>query len=123
MEIAPPGPDGGVDIVAGSGPMGFDKPRICVQVKSGIQTSNVGVLRQLEGIFKNFGADFGLLVSWGGFTSDARSEARKASYFNVRLWDSQAFLTALFENYDRLDAGLKAELPLKQVWILDEPSI
>ena len=35
VEVAPPGPDGGVDIVAGSGPMGFDRPRICVQVKSG----------------------------------------------------------------------------------------
>ena len=33
-EVAPPGPDGGVDIVAGSGPMGFDPPRICVQVKA-----------------------------------------------------------------------------------------
>ena len=35
VEVAPPGPDGGVDIVAGSGSMGFDPPRICVQVKSG----------------------------------------------------------------------------------------
>ena len=123
VEVAPPGPDGGVDIVAGSGPMGFDPPRICVQVKSGIQTANVSVLRQLEGIIKNFGADYGLLVSWGGFTGEARSEARKGSFFNVRLWDSEAFLNALFDNYDRLPAGLKAELPLKQVWILDEPTL
>lgn len=32
---APEGPDGGVDILAGYGPMGFEQPRICVQVKSG----------------------------------------------------------------------------------------
>lgn len=29
------GPDGGVDILAGSGPLGFGSPRMCVQVKSG----------------------------------------------------------------------------------------
>ena len=123
VEVSPPGPDGGVDIVAGSGPMGFDPPRICVQVKSGVQTSKVNVLRELEGIIKNFGADFGLLVSWGGFTGDARSEARKSAYFNVRLWDSESFLNVLFENYDRLPAILKAELPLKQIWTLDEPTL
>ena len=123
VEVAPPGPDGGVDIVAGSGPMGFDPPRICVQVKSGVQTTKATVLRELKGTLKDFGADFGLLVSWGGFTGDARNEARKGSYFNVRLWDSEAFLNALFQNYDRLPSVLKAELPLKQVWILDEPPL
>ena len=34
-EVSPPGPDGGVDILAGSGALGFDQPRLCVQVKSG----------------------------------------------------------------------------------------
>ena len=29
-----PGPDGGVDILAAGGLLGFDTPRICVQVKS-----------------------------------------------------------------------------------------
>ena len=122
VEVAPPGPDGGVDIVAGSGPMGFDRPRICVQVKSGAQTTKVNVLRELEGIIKNFGADFGLLVSWGGFTGDTKSEARKSAYFNVRLWDSESFLTAVFQNYEQLPAVLKAELPMKQIWTMDDPS-
>ena len=123
VDVAPPGPDGGIDIVAGSGPMGFDPPRICVQVKSGIQNANVNVLRELKGIIKNFGADYGLLVSWGGFTTATRNEARRSSYFNVRLWDSEAFLSALFENYDRLPSAMRAELPLKQIWVLDEPTI
>ena len=103
--------------------MGFAPPRICVQVKSGVQTTKATVLRELKGTLKDFGADFGLLVSWGGFTGDTRNEARKSSYFNVRLWDSEAFLNALFQNYDRLPAALKAELPLKQVWILDKPPL
>ena len=123
VEVAPPGPDGGVDIVAGSGSMGFDPPRICVQVKSGIQTTGASVLRELKGTLNSFGADYGLLVSWGGFTGETQREGRKSSYFNVRLWDSEAFLNALFENYDRLPASLKAELPLKQVWLLDKPLV
>lgn len=36
--VSPPGPDGGVDILSGRGPMGFDQPRFCVQVKSGGKT-------------------------------------------------------------------------------------
>ena len=122
VEVAPPGPDGGVDIVAGSGPMGFDPPRICVQVKSGSQITDVHVLRELAGVVGSFGADYGLLVSWGGFNGATKSEARKSNYFNVRLWDSAAFLELLFENYDRLPSALKAELPLKQIWVLDEPT-
>ena len=121
VEVAPPGPDGGVDIVAGTGPMGFNPPRICVQVKSGNPLPNVSTVRELEGVIKNFGADYGLLVSWRGFTSPAKSEARKSAYFNVRLWDSEAFLNSLFEQYNQLPAALRAELPLKQIWILDEP--
>src|SRR2546428_9488591 len=31
---SPPGPDKGIDILASAGPLGFDRPRICVQVKS-----------------------------------------------------------------------------------------
>ena len=123
VEVAPPGPDGGVDIVAGSGAMGFDRPRICVQVKLGIQTTGASVLRELKGTLHSFGADYGLLVSWGGFTGETQREGRKSSYFNVRLWDSEAFLNALFENYERLPASLKAELPLKQAWLLDEPPL
>ena len=123
VEVSPPGPDGGVDIVAGSGSMGFDSPRICVQVKSGIQTTGASILRELKGTLNGFGADYGLLVSWGGFTGEALREGRKSSYFNVRLWDSEAFLNALFKNYDRLPASLKAELPLKQVWLLDKPPV
>ena len=41
VSVSSPGPDGGVDILAGKGPMGFDSPRICVQVKSGRQVSGV----------------------------------------------------------------------------------
>ena len=44
---SPPGPDGGVDIIAGGGAMGFDSPRLCVQVKSGNVPTNLKTLLRL----------------------------------------------------------------------------
>jgi len=115
--MAPPGPDGGVDILAGSGAMGFDPPRICVQVKSGGSPVDVSVLRELQGVMKNFGADRGLLVSWGGFKESVYREARTL-IFEIRLWDSELLLRSLLEHYSRLPEEIQAELPLKQIWTL-----
>ncbi len=122
VEVSPPGPDGGVDIVGGSGPMGFDKPRMCVQVKSGLKSTDPTVLRALAGSVQNSRADYGLLVSWGGFTDSTKREARQSNYFNIRLWDSEAFLNALFAVYDRLPADIRARIPIKQIWIVAEPN-
>ena len=117
VAVSPPGPDGGVDILAGQGPMGFDSPRICVQVKSGRQASGVNVLRELQGVMQTFQADHGLLVSWGGFARPAELEAR-AMHFNVRLWGADQLLEAVLENYELLSADVRSELPLKRLWAL-----
>lgn len=115
--VSPPGPDGGVDILAGSGPMGFGSPRLCVQVKSSSSPADVNVLRGLQGILENFHAEQGLLVSWGGFKSSLTSEARQ-SFFKIRLWESSDLLRAILKNYDRFSDELQAELPLKRIWAL-----
>ncbi|GKV70594.1 restriction endonuclease [Sporosarcina sp. NCCP-2716] len=112
-----PGPDGGVDILVGSGPMGFDAPRICVQVKSSDTTADVVVFRNLLGTLDAFGATQGLLVSWGGFNRAVLTEARR-NFFKVRLWDAGDLIEALQRNYPRLPGWLKAELPLKQIWAM-----
>lgn len=115
--VSPPGPDGGVDILAGSGPLGFGEPRMCVQVKSSSSPSDVTVLRGLQGILQNFRAEQGLLVSWGGFKSSVLQEARQ-SFFQIRLWDSGDLLKAIFKNCDKFSDQLQAELPLKRIWAL-----
>lgn len=112
-----PGPDGGVDILVGSGPMGVDTPRICVQVKSSDTPADVVVFRNLLGTLDTFGANQGLLVSWGGFNRAVLAEARR-NFFKVRLWDAGDLVDALQKNYTLLPGGLKAELPLKQIWAL-----
>jgi restriction system protein len=115
--ISPPGPDGGVDIIAGHGPMGFDPPRLCVQVKSSDQPVDVRVLRELQGTMKNFGAEQGLLVAWGGFKPTVLAEARQR-FFEVRLWDAGELVQVLVDQYDQLSKDIQAELPLKRIWIL-----
>jgi restriction system protein len=41
-------------------------------------------------------------------------------FFRVRLWDQSTLIDQLLQHYDRLDADLRAELPLKQVWVVSQ---
>ena len=97
--------------------MGFEAPRIAVQVKSSDAPVDVGVLRELQGVMQRFEADQGLIVSWGGFKATVIREARQL-FFRIRLWDSGAVIAALSEHYDRLPDTRQAEIPMKQVWTL-----
>lgn len=115
--LAPPGADSGADILAGSGPMGFNPPRLCVQVKSSDSPVEVGGLRDLQGTLKNLGAEQGLLVAWGGFKSTVLSEARRV-YFEVRLWHAGDLIDNLLSVYDKLPTEVQTELPLKRIWAL-----
>ncbi|HAE62735.1 MAG TPA: restriction endonuclease [Eubacteriaceae bacterium] len=117
VQISAPGADGGVDIIAGYGPRGFDSPRLVVQVKSGDTPVDVKVLRELQGVMKNFRADHGLLVAWGGYKNSVAKEATQL-FFEIRLWDSNDLVKALLANYEKLPEALQAELPLKPIWIL-----
>jgi len=53
VEVSSPGPDGGVDILAGLGAMAFESPRLCVQVKSGSTPIDVNVFRELQGVMQH----------------------------------------------------------------------
>ena len=115
--VSPPGVDGGVDILVGSGPLGFDAPRLVVQVKSQDTKVDVRVLREMSGVMERFHADHGLLVGWGGFNQIVRAEAA-TDYFRVRLWEADDVVRGVEEHYARLPADIRAEIPLKQVWTL-----
>ncbi|MCY4617387.1 MAG: restriction endonuclease [Chloroflexi bacterium] len=117
-----PGKDQGVDVLAGHGPLGFDPPRICVQVKH--TSSRVGQpdVQQLHGAMQQFDADQGLFVSWSDYTDDAKRMAR-LSFFSMRLWNANDLLEAIYQRYNELPEDIRAEIPLKQVWTLvAEPS-
>ena len=112
---SPEGADGGADILAGAGPLGFSAPRLCVEVKSEVGPIDRPTVDKLLGAVAKFGADEGLFVSWSGFKSNVQKELA-ASFFRVRLWTQKELLEQLFAHYDRLDEELRAELPLKRIW-------
>lgn len=112
---SPEGADGGADILAGAGPLGFGAPRLCVEVKSENSPIDRPTVDKLLGAVTKFGAQEGLFVSWSGFKTNVQKELA-ASFFRVRLWTQKELLEALFAHYDHLDDDLKAELPLKRIW-------
>lgn len=114
---SPEGPDGGMDVLVGSGPLGMDSPRICVQVKSSSAAVNVSVVRELQGVLGHVNADQGLLVAWGGLNQAAEREIRQ-QFFQVRVWTANDVLRELTAVYDKLPGEIQADLPLKQVWAL-----
>lgn len=112
---SPEGADGGADILAGSGELGFGSPRICVEVKSEASPIDRSTVDKLLGAMTKFGAQEGLFVSWSGFKSNVQKELA-GSFFRLRLWSQSDLLEALFANYGKLDPDIRAEMPLKQIW-------
>lgn len=117
VRVSPEGPDGGIDIIAGKGLLGFDPPRLAVQVKSGDDPIDVKIMRELQGVMKNFGATQGLIVAWGGYRQSVAKEAARL-FFEIRLWDSGDLVRMIQAHYDGLPDGLQADLPLKRIWTL-----
>lgn len=118
--LSPEGPDKGIDILAAGGAFGFDRPRICVQVKSSDSPTDRPEFTQLIGAMQSVGADQGLFVSWGGFKSTVLKEV-PAQFFKVRIWNENDLVEQLLENYDKLDPDIRAELPLKRIWTIATP--
>ena len=119
--VSPRGADGGVDILAGLGPLGFSSPRLCVEVKSEASAIDRPTVDKLLGAMTKFGAQEGLFVSLSGFKTNVQKDLA-TTFFRLRLWSATELFEALFANYDRLDAEIKAELPLKQIWTLALPT-
>lgn len=115
--VAPPGPDGGTDIIAYQDPLGTIKPHIRVQVKhrktAKATREEVAALR---GIIRQ-DREIGLFVSSGGFSSDAMREARSGTV-HIELIDLDRFLELWESSYDRLTEEDRGLLRLRRVSFL-----
>ncbi|MCY9783140.1 restriction endonuclease [Nocardiopsis sp. EMB25] len=118
----PMGPDGGIDVLAGTGPLGLGSPRIVVQVKSEAKPVGAPVVQQLLGAVGQHNADHGLLVAWGGVTREVDRMLMGHQYFTLRIWQDKDLMDAIFRTYDRLPEEIVKDLPLKRVWTLVEES-
>lgn len=109
-----PGRDMGIDIIAHPDALGFDRPRIKVQVKHRKDGSGGPEMRSFLGALRT--GDSGLFVSTGGFTNDARSAAEN-SREAVTLLDRDGFIRLLLEHYEGLEPEHKSKVPLRKVWV------
>lgn len=114
---SPKGADKGVDVLAAKGSLGFESPKICIQVKSGGEVPRQ-IINELQGTMQSVGADYGLLVSWDGFKGTVDKDERQSRFFNIRLWNSRDLLNQIQKNYDNFSDVIKADLPLKRLWVL-----
>lgn len=112
---SPEGADGGADILASNGVMGFGDQTICVEVKSGTGTVDRPTVDKLLGAMSKFNSEHGLFVAWGGYKQNVQKELA-VSFYRLRLWTQDDVLEQLFSCYEKLDDDIKAELPLKRIW-------
>lgn len=119
VAISPPGPDGGCDLTAGRGTLGFDGPTIAGQVKSGDIVVTDQVFQSLQGVVHSKGADRGLLVSWGGITRVVAAELERMP-FTFAYWGREEISRRLVENYDALPLWVRDRLRLRTVPVLEQ---
>ena len=105
--VGPSGRDQGVDVLAYPDALGFQSPRIKVQVKHRQNPAGGPDIRNLVGALN--ADERGLFVSTGGFSKDARTEAGKNS--RITLVDADELVLLLTEHYDKLDPDYKAMVP------------
>jgi restriction system protein len=104
-------------VVAHPDALGFQDPRIKVQVKNRKGRAGGPAVRQFLGTLQ--GKERGLFVSTGGFTRDARHAADGAQQ-RVTLLDRDDFIQLLLENYESLESAFKGMVPLRKVWVPSE---
>ena len=114
--IAPPGKDRGIDIIAYNDPLGASVPRIKVQVKHRDQATSVEGLRAFMSVLGT--DDLGLFVASGGFTSDAKEEARTQERRKITLIDLEILFDLWVEHYPKLTQEARQRLPLRSIYFL-----
>lgn len=118
--IAPPGADGGIDILAYADPLGAQGARIKVQVKRQESKVSPDGLRSFLGVLGE--DDIGIFVATGGFTSAAEAEARHEAKRKLTLIDLARLYGLWVEHQHRVEEEHRQLLPLTPVYYLDRGS-
>lgn len=116
-DIASRGPDGGIDIIAYTDPLGTKQPRIIVQVKHRPEASiSSDEIQKLAGTLKRT-SDVGIFCTSGQFSKPAMKEARE-SREHIELIDFDRFISLWVEYYAKLSDDQKNMLPLHPIYFL-----
>jgi restriction system protein len=114
--IAPPGKDGGLDIIAHADPLGTRPPRIKVQVKRQQQRISREALSAFLAHVSE--EDAGLFVCIGGFTKDADDHARMQERRRIALIDLERLVNLWVEFYPKLDDQARERFPLTPIYFI-----
>ena len=117
--IAPPGKDGGMDIIAFQDPLGATGRRIKVQVKRRADKAGAESLRSFLGVLSD--DDIGLYICTGGFSADAERTAREQATKRLTLLDAKSLFLLWVSHYEQLPQASRALMPLKPIYHLDLP--
>jgi restriction system protein len=115
--VAKPGRDRGLDIIAYRDPLGAVSPRIKVQVKHSGQIGRPEIEKFVGAIRGN---DIGIYVSSGGFSPEARSEARTHRTHDLTLIDGQELIALWTRYYGAIEERDRNVLPLEAVYFLSD---
>lgn len=116
-DVADKGPDGGVDIIAYTDPLGTKLPRIIVQVKHRPNDAiPADQIQKLSGTLKR-NTDVGIFVTSGSFSKPARKEARE-SREHIELIDFDRLMDLWQQYYPELSDEQKNLLPLHPIYFL-----
>ncbi|KTD05822.1 Restriction endonuclease [Legionella gratiana] len=111
------GPDGGIDIVAYTDPLGTKQPRIIVQVKHRpLDSVASDAIQKLSGTLKR-NTDVGIFVTSGQFSKPAIKEAIN-SREHIELIDFDRLIELWIEYYPKMRDDQKNLLPLHPIYFL-----
>jgi len=115
--IAERGPDGGIDIIAYTDPLGTRQPRIIVQVKHKPEAAiSSDEIQKLAGTLKRNG-DVGIFVTSGRFSKPSIKESVH-SREHIELIDFDRFINLWQEYYLKMADEQKNLLPLHPIYFL-----
>jgi restriction system protein len=106
--------DLGVDIVAHQDPLGVSGVVLKIEVKSGTSSIGAPAVKQLRGVLNQ--GEKGVLVSLGGFSTDARHTDQNDA--NLVLIDADRFVDLFLSSYEKLPADLRHRFPLQPVYVV-----
>lgn len=111
--VSKAGIDGGIDIVAHRGELGFEPPIVKVQVKSTEGSIGGPIVAELLGNLSP--GDYGLLVTLGSYTKQALEKAQAKPH--IRLIGGEELVDLVLDHYEDLDARYKSLIPLKRMYV------
>jgi len=109
--------DGGIDVIAHRDELGFEPPIIKVQCKQTLEQIGRPKVQQLHGAIEQ--GEYGLFVTLGGYSPDARTYERSKS--NLRLIDGTELAELIYAHYEAFDSRYKTLLPLKRSYLPGAP--